>query len=114
MQTPTALPFLLAQAPSSQPPPPPITQPGVPETGTPPPESGPVGTLVGVTAAVLLVALMVAAARKLFFKRRPELPGKPAPGKAPRQPPPLPHERPELRAELPPSQAELAPRPEPE
>ncbi|ATB27936.1 signal recognition particle-docking protein FtsY [Melittangium boletus] len=114
MQTPTALPFLLAQAPSPQPPPPPTTQPGVPETGTPPPESGPVGTLVGVTAAVLLIALMVAAARKLFFKRRAEPTARPAPGKAPGERPALPEERPELRVELPPSEAELARRREAE
>lgn len=111
MKTPTALPFVLAQAPSPQPTPPqepPQTQPGVPETGTPPPHEGsPVGTVVGVGISVLLVALMVAAARKLFFKKRPEVPGKPPvpPGK---EKPELPAERPELRVELPPSEAELA------
>ncbi|WP_434391691.1 signal recognition particle-docking protein FtsY [Melittangium boletus] len=105
MQTPTALPFLLAQAPSSEPPAPPVTQPGVPQTGTPPPGGGPVGDVVGIGVAVLLVALMVAAARKLFFKRRPELPGqKPAAEDKPA----LPEARPELRVQLPPSEAELA------
>ncbi|WP_281171773.1 signal recognition particle-docking protein FtsY [Cystobacter fuscus] len=110
MQTPTALPFLLAQAPSPQPP---ATQPGVPETGTPPPPpgGGPVDTVVGVGVAVLFVALLVAAARKLFFKRRPELPGKPA---APAGKPELPAESPELRIELPPTEAELARRREAE
>ena len=112
MKTPNALPFLLAQAPSPQPSPlpqePPRTQPGVPETGTPPPpESGPVGTAVGVGLTVLLVALMVAAARKLFFKKRPEEPGQ-APVPPTKQKPELPAERPELRVELPPSEAELA------
>ena len=110
MQTPTALPFLLAQAPSPQPP---ATQPGVPETGTPlpPPGGGTVDTVVGVGVAVLFVALLVAAARKLFFKRRPELPGKPA---APAAKPALPAESPELRIELPPTEAELARRREAE
>jgi fused signal recognition particle receptor len=113
MKTPTALPFVLAQAPSPQPTPPPQqpTQPGVPETGTPPsaPEAGgPFGQIVGVTAVVLLAALMVAAARKLFFKRRPELPGKPPAGVPTQDKPALPAERPELRVELPPTEAELA------
>ncbi len=113
MKTPNALPFLLAQAPSPQPSPlpqePPRTQPGVPETGTPPPpESGTVDTVVGVGVTVLLVALMVAAARKLFFKKRPEEPGrKPVPPPT-KEKPELPAERPELRVELPPSEAELA------
>ncbi|PTL78628.1 signal recognition particle-docking protein FtsY [Vitiosangium sp. GDMCC 1.1324] len=119
MKTPTALPFVLAQAPSPQPSPlpqePPQTQPGVPETGTPPPPEGsPVGTVVGVGVTVLLVALMVAAARKLFFKRRPEVPGK-APTVPPtKEKPELPAERPELRVELPPTEAELARRREAE
>lgn len=113
MKTPTALPFLLAQAPSPQPAPlpqePPRTQPGVPETGTPPPPQGSaVDTVVGVGITVLLVALMVAAARKLFFKKRPEEPGRkpvPPPGK---EKPELPAETPQLRVELPPGEAELA------
>jgi fused signal recognition particle receptor len=80
----------------------------VPETGTPPPpEGGIVDTVVGVGLTVLLVALMVAAARKLFFKRRPEEPGR-KPAVPPTQDKPaLPAERPELRVELPPSEAEL-------
>ena len=118
MKTPTALPFLLAQAPSPQSPPlpqePPRTQPGVPETGTPPPPQGGLGnTLVGVGLTVLLVALMVAAARKLFFKKRPEVPGR-APVPPPKEKPELPAERPELRVELPPGEAELAKRREAE
>jgi fused signal recognition particle receptor len=98
MQTPTALPFLLAQAPSPQPP---ATRPGVPETGTPPPspESGTVDTVVGIGAVVLFVALMVAVARKLFFKRRPELPGRAPAPPTPGEQPALPAER--LRVELP-------------
>ena len=115
MTTPTALPFVLAQAPSPQPPEPVPTLPGVPETGTPPPsgDSGPVGTAVGVLGAVLFLALMVAAARKLFFKPRPPVPGQvPAPREGDK--PALPAERPELRVELPPTEAELARRREAE
>jgi len=116
MTTPTALLFVLAQAPAPQPVPPPQqpTQPGVPETGTPPgaPGSGgPLDEIVGITSVVLLVGLMLLAARKLFFKRRPEEPGRrPTPPTVPptKGKPELPAERPELRVELPPSEAELA------
>jgi len=113
MTTPTALLFVLAQAPAPQPVPPEQTRPGVPETGTPPVAPGtgsPFDEIVGITSVALLVALMLLAARKLFFKRRPEEPGRPTPPTVPpaKGKPELPAERPELRVELPPSEAELA------
>jgi len=107
MTTPTALPLLLAQAPS---PTPPLAQPGVPEQRPPPPpESGTVDQVVGIGVVGLLVVLMLLAARKLFFKprapeKKPTPPAVPPPGEKPS----LPEEAPRLRVELPPTEAELA------
>ncbi|MFP2963315.1 signal recognition particle-docking protein FtsY, partial [Myxococcus sp. 1LA] len=73
MKTPNALDALTAQVPPAPSPAPTpggnSTQPG---TGTPPTDASPVGDVVGIGAATLFVLLMVLAARKLFFRKRPE------------------------------------------
>src|SRR3954469_5678129 len=86
MQTPDAVPYLLAQT---------ETGPPAPETNT---SGGVIPQVVGATGAVVLLLLFVLAARKLF-RRKPVEEQKKAEEKA--LPPPE-----EFKVQLPPSEAE--------
>lgn len=107
MKTPNALDALAAQVPPAPSPAPSgeTTQPG---TGTPPSDGFSATDAVGIGGAALFVLLMVLAARKLFFRKRPSEPGKKPSVPVPEQRPELPAARPELRVELPPSEKEAA------
>ncbi|WP_338864233.1 signal recognition particle-docking protein FtsY [Myxococcus stipitatus] len=105
MKTPNALDALAAQVPPAPSPAPSgeTTQPG---TGTPPSDGFSATDAVGIGGAALFVLLMVLAARKLFFRKRPSEPGKKPSVPVPEERPELPAARPELRVELPPSEKE--------
>ncbi len=109
MKTPNALDFLAAQVPPAPNPAPTpgggTTQPG---TGTPPTDGFGAEDAVGVGAAGLFALLLVLAARKLFFKKRPPEPKRPGVPPKAEDRPALPAEQPRIRVELPPSEAEAA------